>query len=114
MVAIFQGYQASLDRLRHLQIRLSAMNWLNNQMVLIERGLQAERRLPMAVRPQESITVGRSDIDLNSEFQLSEVDDHIDVFKVTLTLDWQASGRRSHLHKTAYIWDPIPDQAPNP
>lgn len=107
LVMILKSFNASINHLIHVNHRFRVTHILDNRLSEIQRSLRARKMLPVSPSQLESYPLQSQDNPYQERFQISAVDNYIDIFELDYTIQWAERGSNKRLSRTAYISDII-------
>jgi prepilin-type N-terminal cleavage/methylation domain-containing protein len=105
ITGIMKTYLFSLNRLSYLSNRLYASLTLDNHIAKIERMLKVYDALPMTLPQTAQVDMGMRSIELKQEMNIKSVEDHLDIFQLTVNAQWIESGHPKSISKISYLAD---------
>lgn len=105
IVAVFQSYLISLDRINHITNRLYAGIYLDERLRTIERNLKVYQTLPFELDRTKEVDVGGKTLTYKHDLKISQVENFNDVFQLDLSYEWEENNRTVSLSRSIYISD---------
>ena len=105
IVAVFQSYLISLDRINHLANRLYAGVYLDERLQTIERNLRVHQALPFELAKEDDIDLGGKTVAFTRGLKIGQIENFNDIFKIDLSYSWKEENRTLRLSRSRYVAD---------